>query len=85
MKTSWNNTKMIERFLRGKLNSSHQLDMESAMKDSISLKQSISLQKEVHEMVRIYHRIMLKKELAAMHNRLIKKDEGFRQAMQNIL
>ena len=85
MKTLWNNTKMIERFLSDKLKPSHQLDMESAIKENTSLEQSISWQRKVHELVRIYHRIMLKKELAAMHTRLMQKDEEFRRAMQNIL
>jgi len=86
MKTLWNETRQMERYILGKLPSQETEEMEAKLRASSLVRMKLFYQKKVYDLLGIYHRKILKEEVAKVHNRLFtdpcKKD--FQQSISQL-
>lgn len=72
MKTLWNDSKLIDDYLMGKLTSEDSLLFESRRILDPVLNLKVSLQKKAHRFVKLYARKKLKAELEQIHEKLFR-------------
>ena len=70
MKTSSNNTRLIENYLLGKLSPGDKLLFEVRLLLDRKLRIDLYFQKEAYALVKMYHREKLKEELDMLHQQL---------------
>jgi hypothetical protein len=83
MKTSSNNTPLIEQYLRGELAPADRLLFEARLLLSPALRTTLHLQKKTYLLVKMYHRKKVQEELEAIHRQLF-SDPAKRVFQQNI-
>ncbi len=70
MKTLWNKTSLIEKYIQGELSAGNRFLFESRLLMDPGLRKDLWLQRQVLRMVRLYHRKKMKEELEAISVRL---------------
>lgn len=86
MMTSQNNTKLIEKYLNGRLSFADRLLFESRLAVDPVLKRDLYFQKKTHQLIKMYHREMLKEELAALHQKIFNNPDkiNFRRSIYQL-
>ena len=67
MKTSSNNTLLIEKYLEGRLSTKERFLFEARLLMTPNLRENFFFQKKAHLLVKMYHRKKLKEELEIIH------------------
>jgi hypothetical protein len=70
MTTSFNNPRLIEKYIEGKLDAQSKQAFEASLMTNPLLRNNLYFQKKVHFLVKMYHRKKLKEELETMHQRI---------------
>ena len=86
MRTSLNETKLIEDYLIKRLNKEDSVLFETRLKLDPELEQKIYFQKEAYEVIQAYGRRSFKEEIISIHKKLFseRKYNSFRQSIMNI-
>jgi hypothetical protein len=86
MKTSWNDTKQIERYLNNELAIEDHILFEAQLLIDPLLKLNVGLQKSIYTIVKLYGRKKIKTEVEQVHNRLFhdKKNIVFQQHIHHL-
>jgi hypothetical protein len=75
MKTSWNNTELIEQYLKGQLNVDDALVFEANLLVDPFLRMNVFLQKKIYLLITLYGRKKLKAEIEQVHNHLFENPD----------
>nr|WP_320021506.1 hypothetical protein [uncultured Draconibacterium sp.] len=70
MKTSQNNTRLIEKYLNGSLSPADRFLFESRLVIDPVLKRDFHFQKKTLQLIKMYHRERLKEELETLHQQI---------------
>ncbi len=70
MKTSQNNTRLIEKYLNGRLSPADRFLFESRLVIDPVLKRDLYFQKKTLQLIKMYHRERLKEELETLHQQI---------------
>ena len=70
MKTSQNNTRLIEKYLNGRLSPADRFLFESRLVIDPVLKRDFYFQKKTLQLIKMYHRERLKEELETLHQQI---------------
>ena len=70
MKTSQNNTRLIEKYLNGRLSPADRFLFESRLVIDPVLKRDLYFQKKTLQLIKMYHRERLKEELETLHRQI---------------
>ena len=70
MKTSQNNTRLIEKYLNGSLSPADRFLFESRLVIDPVLKRDFYFQKKTLRLIKMYHRERLKEELETLHQQI---------------
>ena len=70
MKTSQNNTRLIEKYLNGSLSPADRFLFESRLVIDPVLKRDFYFQKKTLQLIKMYHRERLKEELETLHQQI---------------
>ncbi len=70
MKTSQNNTRLIEKYLNGSLSPADRFLFESRLVIDPVLKRNLYFQKKTLQLIKTYHRERLKEELETLHQQI---------------
>ncbi len=70
MKTSQNNTRLIEKYLNGSLSPADRFLFESRLVIDPVLKRDLYFQKKTLRLIKMYHRERLKEELETLHQQI---------------
>ncbi len=70
MKTSQNNTRLIEKYLNGSLSPADRFLFESRLVIDPVLKRDLYFQKKTLQLIKTYHRERLKEELETLHQQI---------------
>lgn len=73
--TSWNNTRLIDEYLNGRLSPVDRLLFEARLAIDSTLKRDLYFQKKTYRLVKMYHREKLKEELEALHKKIFNHPE----------
>jgi anti-sigma factor RsiW len=84
MKTSWNKSQAIERYLLGTLPLADALLFRARLLTDPELRQNVALQKETYALVQHYGREKMKTRLEALHRRLF-QDPAKKSFQQEVL
>ena len=84
MKTSWNNTKLAEDYIEGKMTIDSRIAFESRLAVNPLLSMNVHFQKKTYQLIKMYHRKKMKEELDALHKRIF-SDPNKIVFRQNIL
>jgi len=86
MRTSWNNTQRIERYLLGNLSASDKLVFEFQLMLRPKLRKELYFQKKTYQLVQLYHRKKLKEELETLHQQIFDDPDKvvFQQAIYRL-
>jgi hypothetical protein len=86
MKTSLTETIQIENYLDENMPAEEQLVFEARLQIEPDLKRTVRFQALVRRFVTLYQRRLLRKELAAIHERLFSDEthRGFRERILNL-
>jgi hypothetical protein len=75
MKTSWNNTQQIERYLNNDLSQEERIVFEAQLILDPVLKLNVGLQRKIHKLVTHYGRKKIKAEIEQVHCKLFQSRE----------
>jgi len=70
MKTSQNNTRLIEKYLNGRLSPADRFLFESRLVIDPVLRRDFYFQKKTLQLIKMYHRERLKEELETLHRQI---------------
>ncbi len=70
MNTSQNNTRLIEKYLNGRLSPADRFLFESRLVIDPVLKRDLYFQKKTLQLIKTYHRERLKEELETLHQQI---------------
>ncbi len=86
MKTSRNNTRLIEKYLHGELTAAERLAFEAQLLVRPALRVDLYFQKKTYRLVRLYHRKKMKEELEMLHQQVFSDPEkmAFQQRIHQI-
>ncbi len=81
MKTYWTETEKTERFLLGLMDQGEALVYEARLLTDPQLREQLDAQRQTYALIQAYHRQKLKREIAAVHERLFNRTDcsGFRE------
>lgn len=77
MKTSLNNTRLIEQFLEENLSPVNKFLFETRLLVNPELRHTLYFQKKTYSLVKMYHRQKMREELELLHQRLFNDPSGF--------
>jgi hypothetical protein len=86
MRTSLNNTRLIENYLDGKLSPGDRLVFEARLVLNRSLRMDLHFQKKTYVFVKMYHHKKLKEEMEALHCRIFgdPNESAFQQSIYRL-
>lgn len=86
MRTSLNEIKEVERFLTNKMIAEESLVFQARVITNPLLRLNVNLQSKLMEVVQLYHRRKLKRDLKSVHHELFTSNEksDFQHLVQNI-
>jgi hypothetical protein len=70
MTTSFNNTRLIEKYLRGEMNPADRFLFETQLLINPGLRMDVRAQKTAYALVGMYHRKKQREELEAIHRQI---------------
>lgn len=86
MKTSWNDTRQIERYLDQELSEEEKILFEAKLVLDPRFKLNVGLLKQIHSLIKLYGRRKMKAEIGKIHNKLFQSPEHviFQQRIQQL-
>ena len=86
MMTSQNNTRLIEKYLNGRLSPADRFLFESKLIIDPVLKRDLFFQKKALRLIKMYHREKLKEELETLHQQIFNNPDkiNFRQSIYQL-
>ena len=86
MKTSWNDTLHIERYLNNELSEEEKILFETHLVLDRHLKLNVRLLKRIHSLIKHYGRKKMKAEIEKIHHKLFQSPEHviFQQRIQQL-
>ncbi len=83
MNTSQNNTRLIEKYLNGRLSPADRFLFESRLVIDPVLKRDFYFQKKTLRLIKMYHRERLKEELETLHQQIFNNPDkiNFRRSI----
>ena len=86
MKTSWNDTRRIERYLDNELSEEEKILFEAQLVLEPHFKLHVRLQKQIHALIKLYGRRKMKAEIGKIHHKLFQNPEHviFQQRIQQL-
>ena len=70
MKTSWNDIKIAEDYVEGRMDRNTRISFESHLALNPLLSTDLRFLKKTYQLVKMYHRKKMKEELDALHKRI---------------
>lgn len=86
MMTSLNNTRLIERYLNGKLSPADRFLFEARLIIDPVLKSDLFFQKKTLQLIKMYHREKLKEDLESLHQKIFNNPDKmeFRRSIRQL-
>tara|TARA_R110002050_G_scaffold149416_1_gene275902 strand:- start:1030 stop:1299 length:270 start_codon:yes stop_codon:yes gene_type:complete len=86
MTTSQNNTRLIEKYLNGRLSPADRFLFESRLIIDPVLKRDLFFQEKTLRLIKMYHREKLKEELETLHQQMFNNPDkiNFRQSIYQL-
>lgn len=86
MKTSWNDTWRIERYLNNELSEEEKILFEAQLLIDRHFKLNVRLLRRIHFLIKLYGRKKMKGEIGRIHNKLFESPEHviFQQRIQQL-
>ncbi len=86
MTTSQNNTRLIEKYLNGRLSPADRFLFESRLIIDPVLKRDLFFQEKTLRLIKMYHREKLKEELESLHQQMFNNPDkiNFRQSIYQL-
>lgn len=86
MTTSQNNTRLIEKYLNGRLSPADRFLFESRLIVDPVLKRDLFFQEKTLRLIKMYHREKLKEELETLHQQMFNNPDkiNFRQSIYQL-
>ena len=86
MKTSWNETWHIERYLNNQLPEEEKILFEAQLALDPLFKLNVGLLKQIHSLIKLYGRKKMKAEIGKIHHKLFQNPEHvvFQQRIQQL-
>lgn len=83
MRTSLNNIRLTEKFLKGQMSPGESVLFQMRLMDDPVLKVNLAVQEKIYALIRLYHRKKLKEEIQSLENKMFSDPSkaGFQESI----